>query len=304
MSQLSQPSTIDLRVVSSRPAPAGRRLTRTVQECLDELGFALQRSLDPYAQLQQFSEALSGIVPWDGLHFSNELEGVEHQIGILAAHGAEYRLSIDEVYLGELRLARRARFSEKELELLERFLCVLIYPLRNAMLYQRALASALKDGLTGLGNRTAFDQALDREFQLARRHHRPLSLLVVDIDHFKQINDRLGHSAGDTVLRTVAQRLGDIARRTDMVFRYGGEEFVFLLSNTDQDGAKLLAERLRGAVEECPCECQNESVHITVSVGLTSLADDVESAGRLFDQADAALYDAKAGGRNRVCTAF
>jgi diguanylate cyclase (GGDEF)-like protein len=297
-------STIDLRVVSSRPTPASRRLSRTVQECLDELGFALQRSLDPTVQLQQFGEALAGIVPWDGLRFVNELEDLDHQSGILAPQGAEYRLSLDDVYLGELRLTRRTRFAEKELALLERFLCLLIYPLRNAMLYQRALAGAHRDALTGLGNRAALDQALEREFQLARRHGRALSLLVVDVDHFKAVNDRLGHSAGDQVLKFVARRLNEVARRSDMVFRYGGEEFVLLLSNTDQEGARQLAERIRAAVEESACECHNENVCITVSVGVTSLAGEVPTAGRLFDQADAALYDAKTGGRNRVCTAF
>ena len=304
MSTSTQTPTIDLRVVSSRPAPVSRRLSRTIHECLDDLRFNLQRSLDFAVQLQQFGEAIAGLVPWDGLRFANELEGAEYQNGIMAPFAAEYRLSIDDVYLGELSLSRRSRFSEKELELLERFICILIYPLRNGMLYQRALASALKDGLTGVGNRTALQQTLEREFQLARRHQSPLSLIVVDVDHFKTINDRYGHSTGDHVLQCVAQRLSDIVRSTDMVFRYGGEEFVILLSNTDGEGARQLAERIRVAVEESVCRCQTEEVRMTVSAGVTTLTGDITSTGQLFNQADAALYAAKSGGRNQVRTTF
>ena len=196
-------------------------------------------------------------------------------------------------------LTRRRKFTAHETHLLEHLLCCLVYPLRNAILYRHALTAALTDPLTGVNNRTAMNSALIRETELARRHGNALSLIAADIDHFKRINDTYGHLAGDYVLKSVAEALNDCTRRTDIVFRSGGEEFLVLLSNTGKQGALLLAERIRSTIEACDLAYSDHRIAATISLGVACYGkgDNSES---LFEKADTALYAAKAAGRNCV----
>jgi diguanylate cyclase (GGDEF)-like protein len=158
---------------------------------------------------------------------------------------------------------------------------------------------AASDALTGLRNRGAFEERLEEEVERARRHGRPLSLLLLDIDRFKEYNDTFGHLAGDAVLRSVGSILARKVRATDFAARYGGEELAVILPDTDSNGALELAERLRKAVESAPWTDRS----ITVSVGVASLGDRVESAKDLLDAADRALYRSKERGRNLVTNA-
>ena len=158
------------------------------------------------------------------------------------------------------------------------------------------------DALTGLRNRRHVEEYLAKLTSLARRHLEPIAVLVIDIDHFKSVNDEHGHDAGDAVLREVAGRLQDSVRLEDMVGRWGGEEFLVVLPNTADRGAAELAERLRQVVAATPCRlADGDAVQVTISVGgAASLIDD---AGRLVRSADAAMYEAKQAGRNRVVMA-
>jgi two-component system cell cycle response regulator len=158
------------------------------------------------------------------------------------------------------------------------------------------------DGLTGLRNRRHVEEYLAKLTSLARRNVEPIAVLVIDIDHFKSVNDDHGHDAGDAVLREVAGRLQDSVRLEDMVGRWGGEEFLVVLPNTADQGAAELAERLRQVVADTPCRLTDgDAVQVTISVGCAaSLIDD---AGRLVRSADAAMYEAKQTGRNRVVVA-
>jgi diguanylate cyclase (GGDEF)-like protein/PAS domain S-box-containing protein len=160
-------------------------------------------------------------------------------------------------------------------------------------------ALSLTDQLTGLSNRRAFDQKLAEEVRLAVRHRTPLSLVLLDIDHFKQYNDAFGHPAGDTVLRVMGQVLRDHTRTTDCAARWGGEEFALLLRHTAEGGALVVAERVRKAVESGEWNHRD----ITVSVGVATLWRDSTDGGSLLADADQALYDAKRNGRNRVVSA-
>lgn len=158
------------------------------------------------------------------------------------------------------------------------------------------------DGLTGVHNRRYLDAALETESRRAKRESQPLSVLMLDIDHFKWINDNLGHTAGDEVLRKVAALIRDQLKRPgDLVARYGGEEFVVLLPNTTVDGAVQVAEQLRGEIEALQLQEGETSFHITVSAGVAGIqpGQDVEPL-ELLRCADRALYQAKADGRNRV----
>jgi diguanylate cyclase (GGDEF)-like protein len=158
------------------------------------------------------------------------------------------------------------------------------------------------DALTGLRNRRHVEEYLAKLTSLARRNGDPIAVLVIDIDHFKSVNDEHGHDAGDAVLREVAGRLQDSVRLEDMIGRWGGEEFLVVLPNTADQGAAELAERLRQVVADTPCRlADGDAVQVTISVGCAaSLIDD---AGRLVRSADAAMYEAKQTGRNRVVVA-
>jgi two-component system cell cycle response regulator len=158
------------------------------------------------------------------------------------------------------------------------------------------------DALTGLRNRRHVEEYLVKLTSLARRNAEPIAVLVIDIDHFKSVNDTHGHDAGDAVLREVAGRMLGSVRLEDMVGRWGGEEFLVVLPNTAAEGAAELAERLRQVVAETPCRvAEGEAVQVTISVGCAaSLMDD---AGTLVRSADAAMYEAKESGRNRVVMA-
>lgn len=175
------------------------------------------------------------------------------------------------------------------------------------MVIQRLVAKlrhlSRHDPLTGLLNRRAWNQALAQQRLQLRRRPRPLGLLMVDIDHFKLLNDRLGHAAGDAALSAVAATLQSVARATDVVARLGGEEFGMLLIDTDVQGAALAAERVRAAVARLPFTHEDRELPMTVSVGASVLAAEVASrtdAEALVALADDALYQAKAAGRNRV----
>jgi len=156
-------------------------------------------------------------------------------------------------------------------------------------------ALATIDGLTGAKNRRAFDEQLEMEFRRALRYETPLSLLLLDVDKFKQLNDSLGHQAGDEVLKTVAQTLLQSVRVIDFVARYGGEEFVVLLPNTDAEGAMILSERLRIKVETAPY-AQRAA---TASFGIATLTSQTKEGSELTRAADRALYASKENGRNK-----
>lgn len=161
------------------------------------------------------------------------------------------------------------------------------------------------DGLTEIPNRRAFDTAIDRQFSQAKRTATPLSLLILDIDNFKQFNDHYGHPVGDDCLRRVAKSLVNQTQRSeDLVARLGGEEFVILLPNTDSMGATLRAEQYRAAIEHLKIYHAASSTlsYVTVSIGVgTVIAETHDHFSDLIKAADHALYQAKRQGRNRVC---
>lgn len=156
------------------------------------------------------------------------------------------------------------------------------------------------DGLTGLKNKRTFLEGLTSEFHRSVRYNKPLSLLMLDVDHFKSFNDMFGHPAGDEVLKTVARLLQTNARATDLVARYGGEEFVVILTETDVSGATEVAERLRLAVANYSWDERP----ITISIGVSSLRISTDEPTILVREADQALYRSKQQGRNRVVCNF
>jgi diguanylate cyclase (GGDEF)-like protein len=166
---------------------------------------------------------------------------------------------------------------------------------------------AFVDGLTGIANRRRFDDVLDTELRRARRRDAEISLILIDIDHFKAYNDHFGHLGGDECLRHVAQALGQTVNRPgDLLARYGGEEFACILPETGSDGAQTVAETFRVAISSLglPHPASATADHLTLSLGVTTVrVDEQLDANGLIELADKALYTAKQTGRNRVCTA-
>lgn len=160
--------------------------------------------------------------------------------------------------------------------------------------------AALTDGLTGMQNRRYFDDALKEYLGEFRRVDRPVGLMIVDLDHFKQVNDTHGHDVGDEVLRAVAGCLKDMTRYHDVVARLGGEEFAIVAPNMDADMMVRFAERIRKAISGMAILSGNLTLKVTASVGL-AVWDRKESAENFFRRADQNLYEAKKSGRNRVC---
>ncbi len=161
--------------------------------------------------------------------------------------------------------------------------------------------SSTLDGLTGTHNRRYFQDFLEREVAAAARHGRPLSLIMMDIDHFKKVNDSMGHPVGDLVLREVSDRIRERIRREDLFARYGGEEFVIVLRETGADGAKAFAESVRKLIESLTIQTEHGPVHITASFGVaTSTGTHSLTPSALIELADKRLYRAKNRGRNRV----
>lgn len=263
----------------------------------------LQTSLALEDVLARFSEEIREYVPHDALAYNNSQHGIDFATGKQAQCFLNYQLTMkDRMQLGSISLSRKHEFSEEEARELEHLLSALLYPLRNALLYRSAIRAAHKDALTGTGNRAALDEALDREVELAHRHHRSLGMIVIDIDHFKGINDTYGHSTGDCLIKALANTTENTIRISDQLFRFGGEEFVVLLPETSISGVQQLAERIRRNVEALECVCEGNRIKMTASFGVALLKED-EDEEAFFVRADKALYQAKSDGRNRTCVA-
>ncbi len=188
------------------------------------------------------------------------------------------------------------------------YVCFTLFDATDTSIYQSKLEKTTeklrelsnRDGLTQLFNRRYIEEALEKEFNRAHRYNSALSVILTDIDFFKKVNNRYGHLAGDEVLRVVSQRLASGLRGTDILGRYGGEEFLVILPETDSQGAQVLAERLRKVVQAEPIETEGESLTINISLGVTELRDNTTAYAQLIAEADLGLYQSKENGRD--CT--
>ncbi len=258
----------------------------------------LQTSLDTEQLLRTFFTEVQHLIPLTGCDYLNCDAGLSLHMGTPGRHRCNYQLSLNDEQYGEITFTHRLRLAEQDLALLESIMDTLIYPLRNSLTHRKAIATAMIDPLTGLSNRGAMAITLNREIDRSRRLQQDMSVLMIDIDHFKQLNDRYGHLAGDDVLRNVARALEDCVRACDACFRFGGEEFLVLLSNSNLPLARQVAERIRQTIQTV-CRSPDPKKPITVSVGLAHYENENDWP-ELVTRADKALYQAKAAGRNRV----
>lgn len=286
------------------PKPSGDRsvLRELTASKAVEITQSLQTSLDPGRLVEMFSMEVGTLIVHQGVRYLNDVLDLDLELGRQAQHSCSYKLKLGDEPLGQLIFRRNQKFSNAEIEALERLLCSLLYPLRNALLYQDALQLAQKDALTGICNRAALDEMMQRELSHAHRQGSSCALIILDIDHFKAVNDKYGHIVGDCALKAVANMMAKCKRDGDLLFRYGGEEFVVLMRDTEMEGAGLLAERIRSYIESHPCSCSGADLNIRVSIGVGVLQKN-DSPVSLFTRADQALYSAKRHGRNQVCMA-
>ena len=190
-------------------------------------------------------------------------------------------------------------WESEEVLILKTVSAQLAVAISHARLFRQMQTQAITDSLTGLYNHRYFQESLEREIKIADRHHNPVSLILLDLDYLKRINDTHGHRTGDEVLSIVSRVLKENVREIDICARYGGEEFVILLPQCSRDDAIKTAERLRAAIASTPVEKVGQ---ITASIGVASYPVTAQSKEELIDMADQAMYMAKAAGRNRVRT--
>jgi len=264
-----------------------------------QLSDLLSRSLEIEQIIAVFAQEIQSKIPHVGYRYKVGDIGLDIIKGDAIGPCANYRLKLQNCQLGEISFFREHIFSSEELCALEELLCVLIYPVKNALMYQVALKSAYRDPLTGLNNRAAMEKLLPREIELANRHAQSMALMVMDLDGFKQINDRNGHDVGDRVLRDVGEILQSAVRNTDLLYRYGGDEFVGGLAQTDINGALEVSERIRRGVESLSSYGQAVLDNIEMSIGITMVRPD-DNFTNAFKRADNAMYKAKQGGKNRI----
>jgi diguanylate cyclase (GGDEF)-like protein len=300
---------------------------QAVDACEAEVGRALPLARGAFApsevgsvegELEQVIEAAERHVfvvrPDVGQELLGALEGDESaertRRAVSAQAGSAHALSIGlrslvdgPEYLGAISIARHGEpFAREEEELLEYLAGQAVVSIENASLHETVERQAVTDELTGLANVRAFTSTLDRELERSRRFETPLGLLMMDLDDFKLVNDTYGHQQGDEVLAQVAGVLRDHSRELDTPARYGGEEMAVVLPQTGVEGAEMLAERIREAVEalRVPRVRGGGVLRVTASFGVASVPDAASDRDSLVAAADAALYRAKRGGKNRV----
>jgi diguanylate cyclase (GGDEF)-like protein len=182
-----------------------------------------------------------------------------------------------------------------------KYIFISVQDVTEVAVYEHKLVEMnMKDGLTGVYNRRFMEIKLNEEFNRCKRYGGDFSLIMFDIDFFKKVNDVYGHQCGDHILKAVSSQVASVIRNVDFIARYGGEEFCCMLPETKLESAVYVAERFRSAVEELHNEFKGKTVNVTISLGVSCLTDEIDSAELLLEKADDALYRAKEGGRNRV----
>jgi diguanylate cyclase (GGDEF)-like protein len=253
---------------------------------------ALQLATEYQPDLLLVDVTMPGVDGYDVCRAIQEASAVASPVILLSAH-TQTKAQVAGLDAGAVDYIAKP-FAEAEL------IARVRAALRTKAVRDGFAERASRDGLTGLLNRRELDASADGAVALALRHGRALACLMVDLDHFKEINDLHGHAAGDAVLKEVARRISAACRASDVIGRYGGEEFLLLLPETDGPAAVAVGEKLRRALAETPFEVEAVTIAVTGSVGVAAWDEPMMSTASLFAAADEALYRAKELGRNRT----
>lgn len=211
-------------------------------------------------------------------------------------------LVLSDHVLGALSLesSTRSAFTENDLRLIVSFAATATAAIRNAQLHAEVQKQAITDSLLNIYNRRGFYELGHREIERAHRFERPLVAIMMDVDHFKRVNDDYGHATGDQVLQAIAARLNNNIRKVDILGRYGGDEFSVLLPEIDLFGATNVAGRLRQSISDLPITVGADQITVTISLGVAKLSAEINDLNNLLQRADNAMYAAKQAGRNRI----
>lgn len=278
----------------------------------NELRMKIGRHLDPRARDERIplGQGLAGWVAENrrGMRLSSPDSPVLADPEPIETAALAVPLETQSQLIGVLAIYGRTTsetFSDQDVDTIMSLARAAGVSVENMLLHQETRRMSITDGLTAIWNRRYFEMRWPQEFERAFRFQRPLSIAVIDIDHFKQVNDEYGHQRGDAILIEIAQRLvGNIRREIDVLARYGGEEFVLVLPETGADGARVVAEKMRIEVAGIPFGAEGERpVPVTISIGYAVYPENGTTPRQLLDAADRALYEAKSRGRNRVVCA-
>jgi len=284
------------------------KMIRAIYDGFNQVELFRARSIQEAVQIlqqQQFDLILLDYILPDGNGFDFLIrtaeEGFETPVVIITGQGDEM-IASQFIKEGAYDYLTKDRLSEKSLSR------SIINALEKARLKrdvkeaQNKMAEmSTRDDLTGVYNRRYFMEALERELSKAKRYRSELVLCMLDLDHFKEVNDTYGHPAGDMVLREIGQMLKECIRQSDLICRYGGEEFAVILPSTQLEKARIVCERFRGTVNQHQFKYNSSQINVTVSIGVAAFNHSIpESVNDLIAKADEALYQAKTEGRNRV----
>lgn len=256
----------------------------------------LHASLDINRVLQTFSDEAACFVQLSGIRFQCESLCVETKQFLQGIYEHITEISLEGKTLGYLTYAAYREIGPKEAKILHHMQSKLVLPLRNALQFNLLQQQAMKDHLTNLGNRASFDEQFELAIERANKNQNGISLILLDLDHFKLANDTFGHAEGDRVLQEFAQLIKLSVRRTDVAFRFGGDEFAIILDSVDQDIASKVALRVQNLMS---CSNLMEKTAVSCSIGFATWQPD-ETSKQLFRRADHALYQAKFNGRNQL----
>jgi diguanylate cyclase (GGDEF)-like protein len=259
------------------------------------------RTHDFYQLINVFISEVRRVLPCDGVKYREDRLGLNFIDGVISQYQCNYEIKYGEQLLGTICFSRDREFMESELAKIEELVAGLVQPLRSALHYQQAVRFALRDDLTGLRNGSSYYDSITLEIARSRRYKVPFSLLMINLDNFRDINEQYGHAAGNTLLVEVARRLEHESRSSDIIFRKGGDEFLVFLPSTASRTALKVAERIKKSVLSGSCIVENNDVRFTMSIGVVTVLPD-DSAFKLIGRADKALFHAKILGKDRIQT--
>jgi diguanylate cyclase (GGDEF)-like protein len=229
------------------------------------------------------------------VHFGSE----EHIRSVLAV---PMRLGGKTMGMLSAQSYKSHHYREEDQKILDMLAAYAAIAIDNARLFEKVQQLAITDSLTGVYNRRHFFEIANQEILRARRYNHPISIIMLDLDHYKEINDTFGHDIGDEALSLIAKSCNDNIRKTDVLARYGGDEFIILLPETDITKSQEIAERLRSFLESNPIVIRDFSLNTTISVGISGAGEPIPELNSLLKCADIALYKAKETGRNCIKT--
>ena len=279
--------------------PLSRQGVALLTEEILQVMNVLQSTLDINILLELFDSETRKISSHSYLSYKNSSEKINISFGEIIEEKLIYDLKLNNNSLGILVISRNTEFNKWEIDKINNLVSILIQPINNALLYKQAITNASIDPITNLNNRMLFNKIIDQEIDFAKRHKQKLLLMMLDLDNFKKVNDQYGHNTGDLLLKNIGEILVNLMRRSDLVFRYGGDEFCIILRNTSLDGATILANRVRKNISNKNFDCSDIEIEASVSIGLVKLHDD-DNAIKFTERADNLLYEAKNSGRDNV----